>query len=120
MSVDEIKIGDNDTLSAHTANLWNADLLIILSDIDGVYDKDPKNRQDAKLIEEVAYIDQLLKTIDIGEKSSFGTGGIATKIEAARLVNQYGIPMILLNGKKPDIIKKALNQEETGTVFTGR
>ena len=120
VSVDEIKIGDNDTLSAHTANLWNADLLIILSDIDGVYDKDPKNRQDAKLIEEVADIDQLLKTIDIGEKSSFGTGGIATKIEAARLVNQYGIPMILLNGKKPDIIKKALNQEETGTVFTGR
>ena len=116
VSVDEIKIGDN----AHTANLWNADLLIILSDIDGVYDKDPKNRQDAKLIEEVADIDQLLKTIDIGEKSSFGTGGIATKIEAARLVNQYGIPMILLNGKKPDIIKKALNQEETGTVFTGR
>ena len=120
VSVDEIKIGDNDTLSAHTANLWNADLLIILSDIDGVYDKDPKNRQDAKLIEEVADIDQLLKTIDIGEKSSFGTGGIATKIEAARLVNKYGIPMILLNGKKPDIIKKALNQEETGTVFTGR
>ena len=120
VSVDEIKIGDNDTLSAHTANLWNADLLIILSDIDGVYDKDPKREKDARLIETVEDIDQLLGSINIGEKSSFGTGGIATKIEAARLVNQYGIPMILLNGKKPGIIKKALNEGETGTVFTGK
>lgn len=120
VSVDEIKIGDNDTLSAHAANLWNADLLIVLSDIDGVYDKDPKNEKDAKLIEEVTDIDQLLEDIDIGQKSSFGTGGIETKIEAARLVNKYGISMVLLNGKKPDIIKKALNEEETGTVFSGR
>lgn len=120
VSVDEIKIGDNDTLSAHTANLWNADTLIILSDIDGVYDKDPKNEKDARLIEEVTDIDQLFEQIKIGEKSSFGTGGIETKIEAARLVNKYGLSMILLNGKKPDIIKKALNDEETGTVFTGR
>lgn len=120
VSVDEIKIGDNDTLSAHAANLWNADLLIVLSDIDGVYDKDPKNDKDANLIEEVTDIDQLLDDIDIGKKSSFGTGGIATKIEAARLVNKYGISMVLLNGKKPDIIKKALNEEETGTVFSGR
>lgn len=120
VSVDEIKIGDNDTLSAHTANLWNADLLIVLSDIDGVYDKDPKQEKDARLIENVEDIDRLLESINIGGKSSFGTGGIATKIEAARLVNQYGIPMILLNGKKPGIIKKALNEEETGTVFTGK
>lgn len=120
VSVDEIKIGDNDTLSAQTANLWNADALIILSDIDGVYNKDPKSRKDAELIQQVTDIDQLFKEIDIGEKSSFGTGGIATKIEAARLVNQYGIPMILLNGKKKDIIKKALHSQETGTVFTGR
>ena len=120
VSVDEIKIGDNDTLSAHTANLWNADALIILSDIDGVYDKDPKKEADAALIEEVSDIDQLLQDIKIGEKSSFGTGGIETKIEAARLVNQYGIPMILLNGKKIGIINKAAEQEETGTVFVGR
>ncbi len=120
VSVDEIKIGDNDTLSAHTANLWNADVLIVLSDIDGVYDKDPKHQQGAELIETVTDIDSLLSQIDIGEKSSFGTGGIATKIEAARLVNRYGISMILLNGKKHDIIKKAMDHEETGTVFIGR
>lgn len=120
VSVDEIKIGDNDTLGAHAANLWNADMLIVLSDIDGVYDKDPKAKSDARLIEEVTDIDGLLASIDIGKKSSFGTGGITTKIEAARLVNKYGIPMILLNGKKEDIIKKAWNGEETGTVFLGR
>lgn len=120
VSVDEIKIGDNDTLSAHTANLWNADLLIVLSDIDGVFDKDPKAGQDARLIEEVGDIDQLLKNIAIGEKSSFGTGGIETKIEAARLVNRYGIPMALLNGKKEGVIRKAKSGEETGTLFIGR
>lgn len=120
VSVDEIKIGDNDTLSAHTANLWNADLLIVLSDIDGVFDKDPKAGQDARLIEEVEDIDQLLGNIAIGEKSSFGTGGIETKIEAARLVNRYGIPMALLNGKKEGVIRKAGLGEETGTLFIGR
>lgn len=120
VSVDEIKIGDNDTLSAHTANLWNADLLIVLSDIDGVFDKDPKAGQDASLIEEVEDIDQLLRNIAIGEKSSFGTGGIETKIEAARLVNRYGIPMALLNGKKEGVIRKARLGEETGTLFIRR
>lgn len=119
VSVDEIKIGDNDTLSAHTANLWNADLLIVLSDIDGVFDKDPKCRQDAELIKEVNDIDKLFDAIDIGEKSTFGTGGIGTKIEAARLVNKYGISMVLLNGKKAGIIKKALDGEAEGTLFRG-
>lgn len=119
VSVDEIKIGDNDTLSAHVANLWNADVLIILSDIDGVYDKDPKNNKDAKLIETVTHIDTLLDQISIGETSSFGTGGIACKIEAARLVNTYGSAMILLNGKKHDIIKNGISGEATGTVFFG-
>lgn len=119
VSVDEIKIGDNDTLSAHVANLWNADVLIILSDIDGVYNKDPKSNADAELIEEVKYIDDLLEEISIGGTSSFGTGGIACKIEAARLVNRYGSSMILLNGKKNNIIEKSMSGEEKGTVFMG-
>ncbi|MBR2893978.1 MAG: hypothetical protein IKB94_09020, partial [Clostridia bacterium] len=96
VSVDEIKIGDNDTLSAHVANLWNADVLVILSDIDGVFDRDPKTVKEANLIQEVTDIDALLGQISIGETSSFGTGGIACKIEAARLVNNYGNSMILL------------------------
>lgn len=117
VSVDEIKIGDNDTLSALTASLWNADLLIALSDIDGVFDKDPKSSSNAKLIEKVEDIDGLLNEISVGNKSSFGTGGIETKIEAARMAGEYGIPTVLLNGKKKDIIRLALEGSETGTVF---
>lgn len=117
VSVEEIKIGDNDTLGALTANLWNADLLIILSDIDGIFDKNPKNNKDAKLIEEVSDIEKLLNGIDSTGTSSFGTGGIITKIGAAKRVNEYTIPMILLNGKIPDIIKNATEGNGTGTIF---
>jgi glutamate 5-kinase len=120
VSVEEIKIGDNDTLSALTANLWDADTLIILSDIDGVFDSDPKTNPDAELIEEVYDIDGLVHEIDTRGMSSFGTGGIVTKIEAARKVNKYGTNLILLNGKKPDIIKKAIEGEASGTVFFGK
>lgn len=117
VSVEEIKIGDNDSLSASTASLWNADCLIVLSDIDGVYDRDPKRHEDASLIEEVWDIDGLLMEIDVLGKSDFGTGGILTKIEAARKVNEYGIPLILLNGKKKNIILGALEGTAKGTVF---
>ena len=118
--VEEIKIGDNDTLSALTANLWNADTLIILSDIDGVFDRDPKSNQDAKLIEEIYDIDGLIHEIDMHGKSRFGTGGITTKIEAARKVAEFGTNLVLLNGRKPGIITKAINGEEKGTVFFGK
>lgn len=120
VSVDEIKIGDNDTLAALTANLWNADLLIILSDIDGVFDKDPKANKDAKLIQLVENAEKLEESIDIGEKSSFGTGGIETKIEAAVRVNKFGIPMLLLNGSKQDIIRESMAGSDRGTLFIGK
>jgi len=115
--VEEIKIGDNDTLAALTANLWNADLLILFSDIDGVYNKNPKVYADAEFLEVVSDPVELLKNIEIGETNGFGTGGIATKIEAAKTVNGYGIPMILANGKKEDILVKLLNGEERATLF---
>jgi glutamate 5-kinase len=117
VSVEEIKIGDNDTLGALTANLWNADMLIIMSDIDGVFDKNPKDHKDAELIDEVYDIDGLLTEIDSRGKSSFGTGGIVTKIQAARRVNEYGIPMLLVNGKRKDVLKNAVTGEGTGTIF---
>lgn len=117
VSVEEIKIGDNDTLSALTANLWNADLLVLLSDIDGLFDKDPKTNKDARLIEEIHGTDRLYEEIDMTGKSSFGTGGISTKIEAAKKVNAYGIPMVLLNGKKQNIILDTMREKEAGTVF---
>ena len=119
VSVDEIKIGDNDTLAALTASLWNADLMIVLSDIDGVFDKDPKVNSDARLIEMVDNADRLAGTISIGDTSAFGTGGIASKIEAASRLNKFGIPMLLLNGEKENIIRRSLDGQGCGTLFLG-
>lgn len=119
VSVDEIKIGDNDTLAALTTTLWNADLLIILSDIDGVFDKDPKTNGDARLIEMVDNAEKLISEINIGGTSSFGTGGIRSKIEAAAKVNKFGIPMLLLNGSKENIIRKGVSEDAKGTLFVG-
>ncbi len=115
--VEEIKIGDNDSLAALTSNLWNSDLLIILSDIDGIYDKNPKEHEHVVLLEKVTDIDELMKTITIGKANSFGVGGISTKIEAARKVNEYGTALILANGKKEDIITKLLEGTEKATLF---
>lgn len=120
VSVEEIKIGDNDTLAALSASLWNADLLILLSDIDGMYNKNPKEHPDAVLVERVDDIDGMLQEVEIGSTNSFGTGGMATKIEAARIVNRYGIPTILANGKTHQIISKLLNGEAKGTLFCSK
>lgn len=120
VSVEEIKIGDNDTLAALTASLWNADVMILLSDIDGVYDKDPKKNKDAILLQEIHDIDILSDRIDTAGQSAFGTGGIVTKIAAAKMVAKHGIPTILLNGKRPDILRNAHAGKETGTVFFPR
>jgi glutamate 5-kinase len=116
--VDEIKIGDNDNLAALSASLWSADLLILFSDIDGVYDKNPKEHSDAKLIERVPDIAELKRTITVGASNGFGTGGIATKIEAAERVVSYGIPMILAHGGKPRALEALAAGKQPGTVFT--
>ncbi len=117
VSFDEIKIGDNDNLSALTAILWSADLLILFSDIDGIYSDNPKTNPNAKLIEEVSSISDLRKSIKIGETNAFGTGGIETKLQAAQKVTEYGIEMILANGGKEEILLKLFNGDETGTLF---
>lgn len=116
--VDEIKIGDNDTLAALSAVLWSADLLILFSDIDGVYDKNPKEHHDATLVPEVADIAELKKSISIGSTNGFGTGGIATKIEAADRAVSYGIPMILAHGGRPRALEALAAGTQPGTVFT--
>lgn len=115
--VDEIKIGDNDILAAHTTVLWGADLLLILSDIAGIYDKNPIDNDDAKLIEVIEDIEEIEKGISIGSKSSFGTGGIATKILAAKEVTKYGANLIIGKGKTENIILKLSKGEERGTIF---
>ncbi|MBB6478631.1 glutamate 5-kinase [Spirochaeta isovalerica] len=117
VSVDEIKIGDNDNLAALIANLWNADLLILLSDIDGVYDKNPKEHDDAVIQETITDIAKLRREISFGSSGSFGTGGIRTKIEAAEKVTQYGIPMILACGKHENIISSLIDKKEKASLF---
>jgi glutamate 5-kinase len=117
VSVEEIKIGDNDTLAARSAILWSADLLILFSDIDGVYDKNPKEHDDAVLVEEVRDIDAVQKNISIGTANNFGTGGIATKLDAAKLALSYGIPAILANGGRSRSLETLAAGEQKGTVF---
>ena len=117
ISVEEIKIGDNDTLAARSAILWSADLLILFSDIDGLYDKNPKEFADAKLIEVVQNIGEIRKNISIGSANSFGTGGIATKLDAAEMALSYGIPTILTDGGKPGCLEALSSGRQKGTVF---
>lgn len=118
VSFDEIKIGDNDNLSALTAILWSADMLVLFSDIDGVYSDNPKTNKDAKLIESVTSIPELRKSIKIGETNSFGTGGIETKLQAAEKVNEYGIQMLLTNGGKEKALTGLLEDGAKGTLFS--
>lgn len=117
VSIDEFQIGDNDNLSALTAILWSADLLILFSDIDGIFTDNPKTNKDAKLIEEVSSIDKLRKSIKIGEANSFGTGGIETKIQAAQKTTSYGIQTLVANGGKENILEKLFSGSERGTLF---
>lgn len=117
VSFDEIKIGDNDNLSALTAILWSADLLILFSDIDGVYSDNPKTNQDAKLIEEVTSVPELRKEIKIGDTNDFGTGGMETKLQAAEKVTAYGIHMLLANGSKDQVLMKLAEGSAKGTIF---
>lgn len=118
VAFDEIRIGDNDNLSALTARLWSADLLILFSDIDGVYTDNPKTNKDAKLIETVDNIAALRKEIKIGTTNSFGTGGIETKLQAAELTTSYGIPLVLANGSAPDVLTSLAEGKIKGTLFT--
>ncbi|MDR3305882.1 MAG: glutamate 5-kinase [Clostridiales Family XIII bacterium] len=104
VSIWEFSFGDNDHLAALTANLWNADLLIIMSDVDGVFDRSPKENEGAGLIAEVSDIDALAARIDTAGTSSFGTGGMDSKLAAARTVGTYGIPLLLVNGRRADVL----------------
>lgn len=117
LATEEIKFGDNDTLAALLVPVVEAQLLILVSDIDGLYTANPKTDPQAKLI---PYVPKLTKEVMsyAGDTSSkFGTGGMATKLKAARMVNDYGSHMCIVNGAKPNSIVNALNDE--GTWFNG-
>lgn len=117
--VDEIKFGDNDTLSAMVATLVNADLLILLTDIDGLYDSNPKNNPDAKFIHYVDEITEEIIAAADGAGSSLGTGGMITKINAGKIATSSGSSMIIVNGDAPNILNRILDGEEVGTFFKG-
>jgi glutamate 5-kinase len=117
VAVEEIKIGDNDTLAAQSAVLWSADLLILFSDIDGLYNKNPKEYPDAELVREVRDISAIRKNVAAGSANSFGTGGIVTKIDAAWRVLSYGIPMILAHGGRPRVLEALAGGTQRGTAF---
>jgi glutamate 5-kinase len=120
VSFEEDKIGDNDNLSALTAILWSADLLILFSDIDGIYTDNPKTNKNAKLIEKVDSIPELRKTVKIGETNAFGTGGMETKIQAAEKVTEYGINLLLANGSHERALINLYEGKIPGTIFSAK
>lgn len=116
VSVEEIEIGDNDSLSAIVATVVDADLLVLFSDIDGLFDSDPKLNPDAKLISKVTDIADVEKSA--GEAGSkVGTGGMITKLEAAKIANNAGISMLITNGNNIDSLYDIINGEKVGTLF---
>lgn len=120
VAVDEIVYGDNDSLSAIVAKLVNADALIILTDIDGLYDDNPNENEDAKLISQVDEITDELIAVAGGHGSRFSTGGMVTKLHAAQIAMDAGINTIVMNGAAPESIYKALDGKQIGTFFTGK
>ncbi len=117
ISTYEIEFGDNDTLSAYVAELIRADLLIVLSDIDGFFDADPRQSEEAKIIPVVKKISDEIKSFAGAEGSSRGTGGMKTKLKAADFATRHGIDMVLTNGNAPENIYKILKGESVGTLF---
>lgn len=115
--IEEIKFGDNDNLAAMIALLLDADILITLTDIEGLYTKDPRNNPDAKLIPVVDSITKSIEKIAGDIPGLLGTGGMFTKIKAAKKVTAAGIPMIIAKGEKPDIITRLFAGEKHGTFF---
>ena len=120
VSVEEIKIGDNDNLSAHVSVLAEADLLIILTTANGIYDRDPTTNPDAELIPVVENEEELFKKCDFSCRTAFGTGGMGTKVEAALKAARKGIPVIVAGGREKNVLLRISNGERVGTLFMPR
>jgi glutamate 5-kinase len=117
VAVDEIKVGDNDNLSALVANLVDADLLIILTDQPGLFTADPRHHADAQLIRQVTTIDDSIRAMAGGSDGEVGTGGMATKIQAAELATRSGTEVFIVPGSEPDVIVRVVSGEPLGTRF---
>jgi glutamate 5-kinase len=117
VSVAEIRFGDNDHLAAMVTNLLQAPLLVLLTDVDGLYDSDPRTNPAAKVLSTVPNIDDSVTEMAGASRSSLGTGGMRSKLRAARLVTAAGESVIIANGTHPDILDAIFTAEPVGTLF---
>ncbi len=117
VAVDEIKIGDNDRLAARVAQMISADALILFSDIDGLYDKNPKTHKTAKLIPEVLKVTKEIEKMAGGATSDVGTGGMTTKIQAAKMLKNSGCDVVITNGFTDNVLKKISEGKQSFTIF---
>lgn len=120
IATDEIVIGDNDTLGAIVAKTIKADLLIILSDIDGLYTADPHKDENAVLVNRVEDITDEIVAMTGGAGTALGTGGMVTKIKAAKIATAGGSDMVIANGSNPQLLYSIINGEEVGTRFVAK
>ena len=120
VATEEIVIGDNDTLAAIVAESVSADLLVLLSDIDGLYTADPRKNPDAKLIPQVTEIDDSILALAGGSSTNLGTGGMTTKLQAAKICMACGCNMIITNGSRPQILYDVMDGSAVGTLFVGK
>ncbi|PMG78748.1 glutamate 5-kinase [Shewanella sp. 10N.286.51.B7] len=118
VATSEIKVGDNDNLSARAALLCEADLLVLLTDQKGLFDADPRSNPNAKLITTVATIDDNLRQLAGGAVSGLGTGGMATKLEAANIAKRAGVEVVIASGHHPEVLTKIAKKEAIGTHFS--
>lgn len=119
VAVEEIEFGDNDTLSAIVSVIAKADLLVILSDIKGLYDGDPREDENAKLIPVVKKITPEIESYAGGSGTTQGTGGMLTKIHAAEIAMAKGIPMVITCGERPEVLYDIIEGKVEGTLFYG-
>lgn len=117
VATSEIKVGDNDNLSALVAILANADKLLLLTDQDGLFTSDPRTNADAKLIDEVTHINDELRQLAGGSGTSLGTGGMATKLQAADIARRAGVEVIIAKGAGSNVILKCMSEQLPGTRF---
>ncbi|MBQ3234606.1 MAG: glutamate 5-kinase [Clostridia bacterium] len=117
LATEEIKVGDNDTLAAMIALNVGADMLVIISDVDGLYDKNPAENEDAKLISTVEKVDKTVFSLAKAPSSKVGTGGMITKLKAAKICGNSGISMMIVGNGKIGELSKVLNGENLGTLF---
>ena len=120
IATDEIRFGDNDTLSARVAAFTKADLLVVFTDIDGLYTGDPKTDPMAKKIDVVSEITDEIMALAGGKGSSLGTGGMVTKLHAAQICMEAGCDMLITDGKKPESLYAALEGKPVGTKFSAK